>query len=80
MAKSEMAKNILLQMQNIFDIWYGKTWGPFCNVLNKAGGYSNGRKLEKKHICEQIFFASTRFAIIEKNHFRDRKWKTILLT
>lgn len=55
MAKSEMAKNILLQMQNIFDIWYGKTWGPFCNVLNKAGGYSNGRKLEKNTFVSRYF-------------------------
>jgi hypothetical protein len=33
-----------------------------------------------KKNCRQIFFAIARFAIVEKNHFRDRKWQTILLT
>ena len=41
MAKSELAKNILWQMQNSFDTWHGKSWAPYGS---KAGGYPNDRK------------------------------------
>jgi hypothetical protein len=60
MAKSEMAKHILLKMQNIFDIWCGKTWTPSGNVLKKPWGYPSGRKISyqigKQKLQTDIFF------------------------